>query len=144
MKGNVIVPKVEIEPICGVVLGASPVLVMSYVCGRVEEFLSLRGDGTELVRLTVGGDRFSAWDGDYVFSREGDEENRFVRQDEVCSPLISMISCRTEYLRFHAQAGITPNSLYYEDTLLNSDSGDIYARAKERLVRAGRFREMGK
>lgn len=114
--------------------------VTHHVCTTLEQFLELKGDGTELVKLTVGGDKFTAWDGDYLFLGIENGRSMFARKEDLHSSIINRISCDTKYLHFNSQAGIIPSNLYCEQEELASDFGAGYVLIREKLEQIGEWR----
>ena len=85
----------------------------SHICSSEREFLALKGDGTESVKITPDWEKNSFLNGWYLFLRTPEGKNMFVKQSQ-CLPLIDRVFCETKYFQFDRNAGILPNSLYYD------------------------------
>lgn len=111
-----------------------------YICKSEREFLALKGDGTESVKVTLEFDNptnnLNGW---YLFLKEN-EGNVFVKQSLTNLPLIDRLLCSTRYLQFDRNAGLLPNSFYctYAPVGLgmNWEKG-IYERFKVKLENVG-------
>lgn len=84
-----------------------------YICSRENEFLKLKGDGTESVMVTIDHDKLSDVNGWYVFLKTDKGGNRFVKQSLNNLPLIDMVLCETKYIQFDGDNGLSPNSFQY-------------------------------
>ncbi len=111
-----------------------------HICSSEREFLGLKGDGTEAVKVTADWDMpdnfLNGW---YVFLKTGAEENSFVKQSTTCLPLIDRLSCETKYFQFDETAGLLPDSFHYNYRPVGV--GDVeYEGLKAKLEAAGAWR----
>jgi hypothetical protein len=84
-----------------------------HICAREREFLDLRGDGTEMVKMTFNWDKTEhSLNGWYLFSKILGV-NEFVKQSLHHLPLIDVVLCDTKYFQFDERAGLLPNSFHY-------------------------------
>ena len=80
-----------------------------FIISSERQLLELRGDFTELVRVTTEPGEQNALNGWYVYERTAGEGNRFIRKRATFS-MIEVISCGNGYLRFDRNLGILPNA----------------------------------
>ncbi len=73
------------------------------------QFIELRGDFTETVKLNFSVGENNKLNGWYVFERTTKGKNKFFRKPND-SGLIDIISCNTQYLQFDRNLGVLPDS----------------------------------
>lgn len=110
---------------------ADPIIPSSKI-----EFLNLRGDLTETVRITFPPG--SKLNGDYVFERTPYEINKFVRKSPD-SELIDLVSCHTKGLVIDKKLGIIPHYQFYSYKSIDPENKE-YDVLKERLSAIGEWR----
>lgn len=109
--------------------------ITPYVCKSEREFLELKGDGTESVKMDFYAQDFSDLNGWYVFLKlEG--KNTFVRQSSHL-PSIDRIVCETKYLQF--DRGILPNSFNCSCLPVGIDN-PYYGFLKSKLENVGEWK----
>lgn len=118
-------------------------MVNSRICSSETELLSLKGDFSELVKVTFVSDNPKCYDilsGDYFFvcRNSKDAKNLFVRQS-IVPPVIDRLYCATEHLQFDDQKGIILSPAHY--LYLPLGFGDLeYDGLKKKLESLGSWR----
>ncbi|MBP7708067.1 hypothetical protein KA107_00140 [Candidatus Pacearchaeota archaeon] len=111
-----------------------------HTCASEEEFLALKGDGTESVKLTTEYDNPSAnLNGWYVFVRD-EGKNNFLKQSATL-PLVDLLTCETKYFQFDEKAGLLPNT-FHRTYWPVGPSQESYSSLVGRLREAGVWREV--
>ena len=105
--------------------------IVPFIIGNERRFLELKGDFTELLKVTFCSGDHSQFTGWYIFERTN-EKNRFVRKIRG-SEVIDTFACATEYLQFDRNAGILLNSYNYNYEPIGSEHPVEYASLRERL-----------
>ncbi|MFZ5954865.1 MAG: hypothetical protein ACOYT4_00405 [Nanoarchaeota archaeon] len=94
-----------------------------------KEFLELKGNFTETVRLKFYPNDHKKFNGRYVYEKTNSNYTFVRKGDELDS--IYLISCDIKYLSFDKE-GVFPNSFNYNFHLLKS-SDEGYGQVKKRL-----------
>lgn len=85
----------------------------SHICSREREFLELKGDGSESVKVTIDFDKphhqLNGW---YLFLKE-EGRNVFIKQPREPIPIVERFTCDTKYFQFDRNAGLMPDSFHY-------------------------------
>jgi len=115
--------------------------VTRYVGMTREKFLTLNGNGTEVVRISEPDCGSRAYNGDYLFLRMPEGANTFVRQVSINSPSIDVLLCNTEHFHFpNSASGMVPKHIYYEVKSIGPNDGEGYSLFREKLEMAGEWK----
>ena len=104
-----------------------------------KEFLKLRGDFTESIKVTFCSGDYSSLSGWYVFERSTEGINRFVRK-RLESELIETFTCETRYLQFDRNRGILPNSYNSHYDPVGPKSSEKFGSLRDRLTAVGEWK----
>ena len=84
-----------------------------HICESERQLLDLTGNGNELVKLTVEFDRPNYYlNGFYLFLRDENKTNNFIRQSPTDQIIIDQLSSATRYIQFDRKAGIILDSFH--------------------------------
>ncbi|MEK6906607.1 MAG: hypothetical protein AABW81_03225 [Nanoarchaeota archaeon] len=111
------------------------------ICSSERDFLELRGDGTEQVKVTVRFDGPNDLNGWYVFLKIDKGRNSFVKQSTTHLPLIDRLFCETKYFQFDRNAGLLPNSFGYDYRPVGIENQE-YEGLKKQLEEVGAWRNV--
>lgn len=116
--------------------------VTRYICKSEREFLALKGNASESVKLTVDFSRPNDLNGWYLFLKEN-ARNVFVKQSIAHLPLIDLVTCDTQYFQFDRNAGLLPNDFHYNYQPLSIEMENHkveYRRLQDLLESVGEWR----
>ena len=109
-----------------------------FIIKSEREFLELKGDFSESVKLTFFDERPPILTGWYVFEKV-DGKNIFVRKTKD-SEVIYCFDCATNYLQFDRNMGILPNHLYYNYNPIGLRDKEKFEEMKKRLISLDEWR----
>jgi len=115
----------------------------SYICKSEREFLALKGDGSEVVKLTIDFSKPSDLNGWYLFLKTKGNTNQFVKQSLSHLPLIDRVFCDTQYFQFDSERGLLPNNIHFNYQPLSVEmdgSKEEYHRLQDLLEEVGEWK----
>ena len=109
-----------------------------HIVSSEREFLSLKGDFCESVKLTCSPHEPHISNGWYVYERTSLGKHMFYRK-RAESKLIEAVTCDTKYLQFDRNLGILPNA-HYVDFYPVGIGNPEFEELKKRLTSVQEYR----
>ena len=103
---------------------------MIKILSSKEELSKLKGNLTEIVKVTFDLCNINRLNGKYLFEREGNKNNFFRKNPN--SEEIEVLSCETPYLNVDKKIGVSFNIIHYIQKKINSGN-KIYEELKNKL-----------
>lgn len=114
-----------------------------HICSSESQFLRLKGDGSESVKVTLDFHNPSSLNGWYLFLKTDSQQNSFVRQNTTNIPHIDRIFSETKYFQFDRNAGLILDSYHYNYSPIGVElesNREEYARLQKLLEEVGEWK----